>query len=78
MSIRHALLTGLLLASVPACAGKSTPEAMPRGSLANAPCDPRLVASVLNTDEPLTREERSYLQRCGVRFASTTVGTPEN
>lgn len=40
------------------------------GRLANARCNPRVVAAILNTDAPLTRDERAYVEKCGIRFAA--------
>ena len=42
----------------------------PRGTLAHTPCNPNVIAGVLNSGEPLTRDERAYLERCGIRFVS--------
>ncbi|HEX8363533.1 MAG TPA: hypothetical protein VF613_25660 [Longimicrobium sp.] len=42
----------------------------PRGTLAHTPCNPNVIAGVLNSGEPLTRDERRYLERCGIRFVS--------
>ncbi len=42
----------------------------PRRTLASTPCNPNVIAGVLNSGEALTRDERAYLERCGIRFVS--------
>lgn len=58
----------LLAAALGAC---STLQPINRsGRLSDARCNPKVVAGILNTDEPLTRDERAYVEKCGIRFAA--------
>jgi hypothetical protein len=69
MTTKRSLLAAaslVLLAS--GCTGMR--EKLHPRSLANTPCDGRIMGALLGSEDTLTRQEIAYLQRCGVRFAS--------
>lgn len=64
-SILRPILAGALCGiALTGC--RTLPDSQP--TLAYTPCRPRIVAGILNSDEPLTRDERAYVERCGIRF----------
>lgn len=67
-TIPLALLAASLVLLASGCTGIR--EKLHPRSLANTPCDGRIIGALLGSEEPLTKEEIAYLQGCGVRFAS--------